>query len=199
MRGLFEKLGLTQSQYSVLGALMMILSVLLSVEAFLVADYSLSTCIAIALVAIESGLIGYCFRRIAGDLSTCDDPKKLEEHRISDKSRKNAASVCAFIALMVVVCVVGAILSAGPKDDPKVAAENVQTAITQAATQETVSADASVSADGEEVDENYCVYATPSGKRYHFSPECAGDTCFAITIEEALAHSLTPCRKCVSS
>ncbi|MBQ7580658.1 MAG: hypothetical protein IJU39_05055 [Clostridia bacterium] len=195
MRGLFEKLGLTQSQYSVLGALMMILSVLLSVEAFLVADYSLSTCIAIALVAIESGLIGYCFRRIAGDLSTCDDPKKLEEHKISDKSRKNAASICAFIALMVVVCVVGAVLSANPQDGLETAAE----VTAQALPQETVSAEASVSAGGEEIDENYCVYATPSGKRYHFSPQCAGDTCFAITIEEALAHSLTPCQKCVSS
>ncbi len=40
------------------------------------------------------------------------------------------------------------------------------------------------------------IYRTPSGKRYHFDPDCGGKNSFAVSLEEALSAGLTPCEKC---
>ena len=41
------------------------------------------------------------------------------------------------------------------------------------------------------------VYVTPTGKRYHYSKECAGKNGTATTLQNAKARGLTPCSKCV--
>lgn len=43
---------------------------------------------------------------------------------------------------------------------------------------------------------NSGLYGTPTGKRYHFDPDCGGKNSYAITMEEALRVGLTPCSKC---
>ena len=40
------------------------------------------------------------------------------------------------------------------------------------------------------------VYVTPSGKRYHFDPDCGGKNSRPIDISEV--GSRTPCQKCAS-
>ncbi len=40
------------------------------------------------------------------------------------------------------------------------------------------------------------IYRTPTGKRYHYSLDCAGETGFATDLDEAEAAGLTPCKKC---
>lgn len=40
------------------------------------------------------------------------------------------------------------------------------------------------------------VYRTPSGKKYHFDPNCGGKNSFQITLQQAKNAGLTPCQKC---
>ncbi len=40
------------------------------------------------------------------------------------------------------------------------------------------------------------VYRTPSGKRYHYDPECGGKNSYEISLTEAKSAGLTPCGKC---
>ena len=40
------------------------------------------------------------------------------------------------------------------------------------------------------------IYRTPTGKRYHFSPACAGENRIEINPDETELFRLTPCRKC---
>lgn len=40
------------------------------------------------------------------------------------------------------------------------------------------------------------VYRTPSGKRYHFDPNCGGKNSYQTTLEQAKNAGLTPCEKC---
>ena len=40
------------------------------------------------------------------------------------------------------------------------------------------------------------VYRTPTGKRYHFDPDCGGKNSYSITLDSARSAGLTPCKKC---
>lgn len=40
------------------------------------------------------------------------------------------------------------------------------------------------------------VYETPSGKRYHFDPNCGGPNSKQTDLESAKSSGLTPCKKC---
>lgn len=40
------------------------------------------------------------------------------------------------------------------------------------------------------------VYRTPSGKKYHFDPQCGGKNSYEVTMAEAIGAGLTPCAKC---
>lgn len=40
------------------------------------------------------------------------------------------------------------------------------------------------------------VYRTPSGKRYHFDPDCGGKNSYSTTLSAAISAGLTPCQKC---
>lgn len=40
------------------------------------------------------------------------------------------------------------------------------------------------------------VYRTPSGKKYHFDPDCGGPNSYQITLDAATSVGLTPCKKC---
>ena len=40
------------------------------------------------------------------------------------------------------------------------------------------------------------VYRTPSGKRYHFDPECGGKNSYSVSLDDAKDAGLTPCEKC---
>lgn len=42
------------------------------------------------------------------------------------------------------------------------------------------------------------VYITPTGKRYHLLSTCGGKNSYAVSLDEALAKNLTPCKKCAS-
>lgn len=184
-----EKLGLTQKQYGVLGTTMMVLCISLSAGAFFLADASLALGIAFAVVAVEFGFVGYCFRKVSVELASCDDPALLAKHKPSEKSQRNTTAVSLFVTLISLVCVL-CVIAIGDfrftKEVPEPVAQSEQAA--QMYETDDVPED--------DVIQPEIVYATPSGKRYHYSAECAGKTSFAITMEEALNHSLTPCKKC---
>lgn len=40
------------------------------------------------------------------------------------------------------------------------------------------------------------VYRTPTGKRYHYDPDCGGKNSYTTTLDAALSAGLTPCKKC---
>ncbi len=40
------------------------------------------------------------------------------------------------------------------------------------------------------------VYRTPSGKRYHYDADCGGENAYEVSLEDAEAAGLTPCKKC---
>ena len=40
------------------------------------------------------------------------------------------------------------------------------------------------------------VFRTPTGKRYHFDPDCGGKNSYQTTLEAAKSAGLTPCKKC---
>ena len=40
------------------------------------------------------------------------------------------------------------------------------------------------------------VYRTPSGKKYHFDPDCGGPNSYQTTLDAATSVGLTPCKKC---
>lgn len=42
----------------------------------------------------------------------------------------------------------------------------------------------------------FAVYRTPTGKKYHFHPGCAGDNRIITDIDEATSLGLTPCKIC---
>ena len=42
------------------------------------------------------------------------------------------------------------------------------------------------------------VYVTPTGKRYHYDPDCAGKNATPATLHEAQSRGLTPCQKCAA-
>ena len=42
------------------------------------------------------------------------------------------------------------------------------------------------------------IYKTPTGKRYHFDPDCGGKNSFETTYNEAISSGLTPCKKCTN-
>ena len=42
----------------------------------------------------------------------------------------------------------------------------------------------------------FTVYRTPTGKKYHFHPGCAGDNRIITDIDEATSLGLTPCKTC---
>lgn len=44
---------------------------------------------------------------------------------------------------------------------------------------------------------NYGVYRTPNGSRYHYDPVCGGKNSYSVTLADAIAAGLTPCKKCV--
>ena len=41
------------------------------------------------------------------------------------------------------------------------------------------------------------VYRTPSGKRYHYDPDCGGKNSYKVSLDNAKSAGLTPCQKCV--
>ena len=43
---------------------------------------------------------------------------------------------------------------------------------------------------------NGFVYRTPTGKRYHYDPDCGGKNSTIVTMEIAIGAGLTPCQKC---
>ena len=45
-------------------------------------------------------------------------------------------------------------------------------------------------------DNSRTVYRTPSGKRYHYDPDCGGKNSYSITLNSAISSGLTPCKKC---
>lgn len=46
-------------------------------------------------------------------------------------------------------------------------------------------------------EEAYSLYAAPSGKRYHYDPQCPGRNSREITWADVERRGLTPCKKCV--
>ena len=46
--------------------------------------------------------------------------------------------------------------------------------------------------------EGRVVYVTPTGEKYHFSSECAGENYITTTLNDALGYEYTACHKCAS-
>lgn len=60
----------------------------------------------------------------------------------------------------------------------------------------TVASGTGTSNESKDTGVGIAVYRTPSGKRYHFDPECGGRNSYKISLEEAKHADLTPCSKC---
>lgn len=45
-------------------------------------------------------------------------------------------------------------------------------------------------------DTSRTVYRTPTGKRYHYDPDCGGKNSYSTTLDSAKSAGLTPCQKC---
>lgn len=50
---------------------------------------------------------------------------------------------------------------------------------------------------GKNATDGHIVYITPTGEKYHFSSDCAGENYTATTLSDALSVEYTPCQKCV--
>ena len=185
-----EKLALTPREYSVFGTLMMVLCILFGVAAFCLADYSFAFSGALAAVAVESGFVGYCFRCVSVKLKNCDDPGILAQHKATEKSARNSVCISMFMILTIVVCVAGALIFVNFKPLNNAVAHNSMSVQTQETTQASQTQESVIP---------QIVYSTPSGSKYHYSSNCAGKRSFAITMQEALNHSLTPCQKCTDT
>ena len=46
--------------------------------------------------------------------------------------------------------------------------------------------------------DSFTVYITPTGRRYHLRPVCAGDNKIESDLDEAATKGLTPCKKCAN-
>lgn len=42
----------------------------------------------------------------------------------------------------------------------------------------------------------FTMYRTPTGKKYHFDPGCAGENRIVTNLDEATSLGLTPCKRC---
>ena len=42
----------------------------------------------------------------------------------------------------------------------------------------------------------YGIYRTPTGKRYHYDPDCGGKNSYETTLDDAINAGMTPCQKC---
>lgn len=104
--------------------------------------------------------------------------------------------VCAIVLFMVIG---GAMVAVQQREEYRVGAFEtyLQEAEAQRAAQaeeplvEETQAPSATQPDGAQA-----VYATPSGKRYHFDSACPGENGREITWDEVAARGLTPCKKC---
>ena len=201
-----EKLALTQGQYAVLGIVLIAACVLLCAASFWVADQSWLLGAVIACVAVEAGLFGIVFRKVSAELSECSDPAIAALHVKSEKSRNNTFCVWLVIALSIVICAFFTVVflkysNVENADFQEASTTQSQTVYNvQTASQITNSSDAQANDAPEDLtasdSDAVIVFATQTGKRYHFSQNCAGKNCFSITLQEALDHLLTPCMLC---
>lgn len=71
---------------------------------------------------------------------------------------------------------------------------------TSSSTSQTTSSKPSTSSSSSQSNSNNsqgkAVYRTPSGKRYHFDPDCGGKNSYSTTLSAAKSAGLTPCQKC---
>lgn len=71
---------------------------------------------------------------------------------------------------------------------------------TSSSTSQTTSSKPSTSSSSSQSNSNNsqgkAVYRTPSGKRYHFDPDCGGKNSYSTTLSAAKSAGLTPCAKC---
>ncbi|MBQ7653612.1 MAG: hypothetical protein IJS17_00895 [Clostridia bacterium] len=196
MKKELEKLSLTKDQYFTLGILMLVFSIVLGVVSFFVAGLSAGMGIVLIFVAAEMGFLGYWFCRLSSELSNSSDPDRLKNHEPSVKAKKNYCAFSVFLAVVFIACAASSVLtitlSSSPSDsDNQALFQTYQTQQSSQTLEQT-----SKTADNITVPP--VVYATENGKRYHYSASCAGENCFAITIEEAQRHLLTPCLNCAS-
>ena len=201
MRKEIEKLCLSENQYRSLGLLMIALCVILCVMIYFCAEFSLLLAIVYAVIGLEFLMIGFSFRKFANEISLSEDREFLQRHQYSAKSRKNRNMIIAFCVTLFLLCIISFFtvsdfeITVSKKVE---SSSSVSTTVTENKTvEETVSKKVKEIEEEEYEDDHSVVYATKSGKRYHYSSSCAGENSFAITIEEASKHSLTPCKKCV--
>lgn len=75
--------------------------------------------------------------------------------------------------------------------------KQVQSTKTQSSSKSTTSkTDSQKSTKSSNKDVSGTVYATPTGKRYHYSSSCGGENSYSTSLNSAVASGLTPCKKC---
>lgn len=67
---------------------------------------------------------------------------------------------------------------------------------TQKSQQTTTQKNTSNSQTTSNKDNSRTVYRTPTGKRYHYDPDCGGKNSYSTTLNAAKSSGLTPCQKC---
>lgn len=200
MRKEIEKLCLSENQYRSLGLLMIALCVILCAMIYFCAEFSLLLAIVYAVIGLEFLMIGFSFRKFANEISLSEDREFLQRHQYSAKSRKNRNMIIAFCVTLFLLCIISFFtvsdfeITVSKKEDSSSVSTTASENIT---VEEAVSKKVKEIEEEEYVDDHSVVYATNSGKRYHYSPSCAGENSFAITMQEAAKHSLSPCKKCV--
>ena len=197
-----EKLCLTENQYRKLGTVMMVIGELLLIAILFLADYSFLLGMVFSFIGLEFAFVGYSFIKVAGEISKSEDEEFIDKHKQNSTGQRNVNFINAFIAIILILCIISVVLTVDfnkknssaneqPLSEGMSVSDNSQTT--------TLSVSQTDAINGEtHNDENYSVvFATNTGKCYHYSQNCAGSKSFAVTIDEALKHNLEPCKKCV--
>ena len=121
------------------------------------------------------------------------------------EKKKNPVNIIAVMLAFVMGLCIGNIdtdrfnssVSTGTTSSSLIKREQTEAKTTEKAKQ-TTKATAKTTSESETTvrTDSFSVYITPTGKKYHLSPGCAGDNKIESNLEEATAKGLTACKKC---
>lgn len=199
MKKEIEKLCLTENQYKKLGTAMMLIGELILIAVLFLADYSFLLGMVFSFIGLEFAFVGYYFIKVAGEISKSEDEEFINKHKQNSTGQRNANFINAFIAIILILCILSVVITFKFNEKNQFGIEQTLTQKTTVLINTRTSTHTVAQADTtNKNNENHSVvFATNTGKRYHYSQSCAGDKSFAVTIEEALNHNLEPCKKCV--
>lgn len=219
MKREIEKLHLTSSQYRTLGTIMMIFTIMICPGVYFVSDYSIVLSVVLSLIGMETAFIGYVFRKVAGEVENSTNEQFLAKHKYSPESRRNGNTIAVFLVSIAIVSIISICyctdlkieirtkdsenISLSQEANSLMSGSNGSEMYSMGAKEDEKSVNSEAEIEQQDDEQEYAeknegiVFATNTGKCYHYSQKCAGEQSFAVTIQEAQRHSLTACKKCV--